>query len=264
MRKYMMSFALAFILLCTNFMNINAAESATVYTTGVVSEAGKTVEVDIGIRNCEGFANLGLEIDYDSEIFTLISAENNPEVGAVFVPSQDESVKPYVLTWNSVSNTQYNGVLVTLTFQISDAAPEGEHEISISFQKGNGGNYVDGINVNYDENFAPLNLSYTSGKVLIQYPQNEITVSDVHLEDVQGTINASGNVSLNGKNTQAGHILIGGYKDNRLLTLKTYVADDSIDFMLLSNDKPDCIQVFWWDSMGSLRPLAKSKIIEIP
>lgn len=78
-----------------------------------------------------------------------------------------------------------------------------------------------------------------------------------------GVINTSGKVSLNGKNTRLGHILIGGYKDNRLLTLKTYVAEDSIDFTLHSNDKPDYIQVFWWDSMESLRPLAKSKTIQI-
>ena len=75
--------------------------------------AGNTVDVVISLSENTGFANLGLEISYDTAM-TLVAVTANSNVGATFTKAQSLDVYPYNIGWDSVSNNDYNGELVHL------------------------------------------------------------------------------------------------------------------------------------------------------
>ena len=138
-------------------------------TVSVSSErckSGNLVDVVISISDNTGFANLGLEITYDSAL-RLVKTTPNTAVGAVFTPAQSLDVYPYNIGFNSVSNTCYNGDLVTLTFEVPTYLQPGDYFVNVDFYKGRDGNYIDGISVNYDENYDPLFLNYQGGRVTV-------------------------------------------------------------------------------------------------
>ncbi len=125
---------------------------------------GNTVDVVVSISQNTGFANLGLEIEYDRAL-KLVAVNANKEVGATFTPAQALSAYPYNLGFDSVSNNSFNGDLVTMTFEVPEGTVAGEYFINVDFYKGRNGIYVDGSSVNYDENGNPLFLEYANGSV---------------------------------------------------------------------------------------------------
>jgi len=127
---------------------------------------GETIDVVVSLRGNTGFSNLGLEIDYSEEL-ELIAVAENSDVDAMFTPSQDFGVYPYNINFDNANNSYYNGDLVTLTFRVKDDALRGEYYVNVDFYKGRDGSYIDGEDVNYDENENPLNLSYEGGTVTV-------------------------------------------------------------------------------------------------
>lgn len=159
------------------------ADGAVVEVSASSVSPGGTTEVTVSLSGCKGFSNLGIQIGYDSNALTLISAENNSSVGATYTAAQQITASPYNMSWNSAtSNNTFNGALATLTFKAKDNAAEGKYPITVSYYTGRDGDYIDGESVNYDIDHKPLNLSYTDGA---------ITVS----EHIPGDINGDGTVS---------------------------------------------------------------------
>ena len=142
-------------------------ETAPVVTVSTEKcRVGNTVDVVVSLSNNKGFSNLGLEIEYDTAL-TLVGVSANSAVGATFTMAQTLDVYPYNIGLDSVSNTNYNGDLVTLTFEVLEDTQPGEYFVNVDFYKGRNGDYVDGISVNYDENDVPLGLYYENGKVIV-------------------------------------------------------------------------------------------------
>lgn len=148
-------------------------EAVTDKATATISSAsgypGENVIVTLDLLNNVGFANIGLEISYDSSVLTLLSVSENSGVGATFTPAQSISTNPYNIGWDSVSNVGYNGNLATFTFKIADDAKPGIYPVNLSYYKGRNGNYTDGYDVNYDNDENPLGLCYISGSVNVSY-----------------------------------------------------------------------------------------------
>ncbi|MBQ3427703.1 MAG: leucine-rich repeat protein [Clostridia bacterium] len=159
-----------------------ATDGAKIKVSSAKVAPGKTVSVTVELSENKGFANLGLQIGFDASALTLISVSNNTSVGATYTGAQSITVNPYNMGWDSTSNNTYNGTLATLTFEVNDDAPDGTYPISVSYYRGKNGNYSDGEDVNYDEDFKPLNLNYTNGA---------ITVS----RHIPGDINGDGKVN---------------------------------------------------------------------
>lgn len=166
----------------------------TVSVVGADGYAGDTVDVALDISNNTGFANLGLEIDYDSSVLTLVEVNENDAVGATLTTAQYIDTRPYNLSWDSVSNVTHNGNLATLTFKIAHNATAGKYPIEVSYYKGRNGNYTDGISVNYDENENPLAMKYVDGVVTVSDPlADNPEESNVRVEFVsQKTVYAIG------------------------------------------------------------------------
>ena len=120
----------------------------------------------ISVSNNTGFANLGLEVTYEREL-TLVDVKANNGIGATFTSAQNLDVYPYNFSFDSSSDVEYNGDLVTLTFEIPEHTQAGEYFVDVDFYKGRNGDYVDGVSVNYDEEYDSLDLRYEGGCVTV-------------------------------------------------------------------------------------------------
>ena len=127
---------------------------------------GNTVDVVVSISGNTGFSNLGLEIEYDRAL-TLVGAVANSGVGAIFTAAQTYDKYPYNIGFDTITNSTYNGELVTLTFEVPEGTAAGEYFVNVDFYKGNKGNYTDGDDVNYDADQKPLGLRYENGSVTV-------------------------------------------------------------------------------------------------
>ena len=128
---------------------------------------GEEVVVNLDLKDCGGFVNLGFEISYDSSVMRLVAVNENTAVGAVCTTAQDITKNPYNIGWDSMGNVHFNGTLASFTFLISEDAPLGDYNVDIDYYKGRNGDYTDGISVNYDENDNPLKLKYRGGFVKV-------------------------------------------------------------------------------------------------
>lgn len=166
-----------------------APETAPVISISDISaKPGSEITVTIDLKNNTGFANLGVEVGFEADVMTLTDVKGIDVDGISFVNSQSVDVLPQILTWNSIENNSYNGTLAELTFKLNDNAANGDHIITIGYQKGISGNYVDGVNVNYDENFEPIGLKYKNGTVAVErYNPGDINDDGV-LDNRDGTI----------------------------------------------------------------------------
>ena len=135
--------------------------------TDIKTMPGKEIQVTVDLSNNTGFASLGIEVGYNADIMTLTRVTSNSGVGGTFTPAQQFTINPFNMAWDSVSNITYNGNLATLTFAVDENAPDGIYPITVDFYKGVNGNYTDGVNVNYDEDFEAVGFVYISGNVIV-------------------------------------------------------------------------------------------------
>lgn len=147
--------------------NPPVTDGATVKVSDATVSAGGTATVTIDLSGSNGFANLGLEVGYDSSVLTLTEAQNNTNIGAIYTPAQALTANPYNFGWNGTSNVDFNGNLITLTFKVADNAEEKTYPITVCYYKGVSGSYTDGEDVNYDADFNSLDLSYINGSITV-------------------------------------------------------------------------------------------------
>ena len=152
----------------TIFVTVPESPSASITIVPVCGKAGEKVRVPVVLENNPGFADLSIEIDYDSAVVELTDVQPNNEVGGNFTPAQNYTVRPYVLNWvNDENNNLFNGVLAILTFTIKQDAPLGSYPIIVDYYRGITGNNIDGEDVNYDKDWNRVPLNYLSGKLIV-------------------------------------------------------------------------------------------------
>ena len=152
----------------TIFVAKQEQSSASVTVVPVCGKAGETVRVPVILEKNPGFADLSIEIDYDSSVVALTDVQPNKEVGSTFTSSQSYAVKPYMLNWiNGEGNNTFNGVLAVLTFTIKQDAPLGSYPITVDYYHGITGDKVDGEDVNYNKDWKRVPLNYRSGKLIV-------------------------------------------------------------------------------------------------
>ena len=169
----------------TIFVTVPESPSASITIVPVCGKAGEKVRVPVILENNPGFADLSIEIDYDSAVVELTDVQPNNEVGGNFTPAQNYTVRPYVLNWvNDENNNLFNGVLAILTFTIKQDAPLGSYPITVDYYRGITGNNIDGEDVNYDKDWNRVPLNYLSGKLIV-------------CAYTPGDINSDGEVDIN-------------------------------------------------------------------
>lgn len=245
MKRIIIGCLLTVLLLFSLPISAAAAAKPNVSIQCVSAESGETVSVAVILSRNTGFADLSLEIEYDAAALQLVKVEQNTAVGGNFTTSEHLFQQPYVLNWVATSNNTFNGTLAVLYFQISVEAV-GKYPITISYYKGMNGDYIDGDDVNYNQDFEPLHLTYSAGKITVEEPETQITV----------TLGGKTEV-LSAKHALTGQICVAGYRENgQLCSVKFYPAAEKIT----ASVDPGAIRakVFWLDSS---RPVCAAKNI---
>ncbi len=99
---------------------------------------GKTVTVNITLKNNPGIASMNLLLEYDTSVLTLTDVMFNSEMGGMSQQPQTMA-SPVNLNWfNGTANTYGELVFVTLVFDISESATVGETtKLSVTYDKEN-------------------------------------------------------------------------------------------------------------------------------
>lgn len=95
-------------------------------------KAGDTVDVTITMSDNPGFVSANLYVNYDEDLLTLKNVKDGGLLSGV--THSDNYTSPYGLCWvNDLAkeNFKVNGVLATLTFEISKNAKPGKTIISL-------------------------------------------------------------------------------------------------------------------------------------
>ncbi|MBQ7901246.1 MAG: hypothetical protein IJ365_04695, partial [Clostridia bacterium] len=166
MKNKLLTFVLCFLVAVSSVSAVFAADAPTVSIGTADGMVGELVNIDVRLTGNTGFASLGIEIGYDGSALQLVNVVADTGVGATFTPAQTYEANPYNMGWDSMSNVTYNGTLATLTFRII-TPHEGVYPVTVDYYKGRDGNYTDGYDTNYDENFNDINLGYESGNIIV-------------------------------------------------------------------------------------------------
>ena len=234
---------------------------ASIKAGTVSGTAGGTIAVPITITNNTGFANLGIEIGYDSSVMTLKKATAG-NTGATYTGAQSIAANPYNMGWDSTSNNSFNGTLATLEFEIAGDAAPGIYPITVSYYKGRNGNYEDGSDVNFDESFAPLNLSYTAGYVTVS--GGAAAGKSIAVSKVQNDGTLSFEASLTSDENISGIAIAAVYDaDGTLIAVRHYSAAAEVRFSFSNIINAATVKVFWWESVNGMSPQAHIKKITL-
>ena len=225
--------------------------------------AGGTVSIPITVSGNTGFANLGIEIGYDSSVLTLRSAAA-AQTGAIYTPAQNITANPYNMILDSTTNNSYNGTLATLEFEVAGNAAAGNYPITVSFFSGRDGGYEDGLDVNYDENFTPLSISYTNGYITVESAAP--SGKSISVGNVQGNVRSGGDISFKASfRSDEGitGVAIAAVYDNagKLIAAKNFDATSEVDFSFINVSDAAMVKVFWWESINDVIPQTESKTI---
>ena len=102
------------------------------------SLAGKTVNVVVEIKNNPGIASAKLLVYYDTSVLTLTKVTDAGKLGLQC--HKPELSSPYTLSWMNDTVTEdfdYNGEIVTLTFEVAEGAELGDYSIQLSYDYDN-------------------------------------------------------------------------------------------------------------------------------
>ena len=228
MKRRFFCFLLAMVLLIGLLPGAQAAAqpNAAVVTPGGTVTAGQTFTAEVKLSgNTDGFSNLGIEVDYNPEVLTLLSVVQpvfETDLQVVHAPLDK---RPCSMLWLSATEcSMFNGTLATLTFQVNPNADTGSYPITVSYDKGIREDNIDGVNVNYrmdsEQNQTPLGLTYSNGSVRVKaLPDTEITVF----------LGSRGQAKLSARHQMAGQIYIASYtREGRMLGVSIQEAASTI------------------------------------
>jgi len=108
-------------------------------------KTGRTVNVSLFIENNPGIAIASIKLNYDKDVFTLKEVEN----GEIF-DTLDTGIN---LLWSADGNSEDDGVLATLTFEVDENAQEKDYAISAK------------VNEAYNEDSEKVDIAVLDGKI---------------------------------------------------------------------------------------------------
>lgn len=238
------------------FRDISLADYPLVRAGSAAGHTGGTVSVPVMLSGNPGFANLNLQISYDTAKLSL-KAVQGETLGALYTEGVDTDAGLVNLSWDSPDNIAYNGILATLTFEVTGLS--GRTPIGVSFYPGLDGGYTDGYDVNYTQDFQPLELHYMSGDVFSDPGWGTIAITGLTAEE---TLRFS--VQLTSE-TEIDGVLAAAVYDSggRLCALELHPAAASTAFELEQVPDASRLSVLWLESLESLKPRAEPEELEL-
>ena len=137
-------------------------EEPTFFVTSDKALLGKEVKVNVVVKNNPGIVSMKLGIDYDSDVFELVTAEGGAFTTVAFGPTTNH---PFYVNWvDSINpNNTTDGIVATLTFKVKDEAAVGTSVITIDYDPDDvyDANFE---NVGFEKNYGFMEVrDYTPG-----------------------------------------------------------------------------------------------------
>ena len=126
-----------------------------------MAAAGDTVTVAFTLENNPGIAGLTLNIEYDSNRLSIESTDSVKEgttalnklwfIGIDEIPVPKSGLCEFFVSWFQMNNDDSNGVILTVTFKVLDAAGIGPADIKASIEE-----VVNSSQKNLKDDFSPI------------------------------------------------------------------------------------------------------------
>ena len=125
-----------------------------------VFTGSSSVDVDIDIQNNPGILGMTLQLDYDSSVLSLVSAESGSALDSLTFTKPGRFESSCKFTWDGIELNDSDicdGTMLKLTFAIADGVSAGVYPISLSYDEN------DIINADLE----PVEIGIKSGNIII-------------------------------------------------------------------------------------------------
>ena len=116
-----------------HYVPVYDENSPMISVESVKANAGEEFRVSVNLENNPGFCALNIAFIYDANYLTLTTIENK---ATSMVMTSDTAV-----VWDAAEDYLSDGQLATLTFAVSEDAPDGNYEIQIIFMGASNSNF---------------------------------------------------------------------------------------------------------------------------
>ena len=182
--SYILTCILIISCVCANF--VFASTSNMLKISDALAVAGQEFSLDLEITSVEKIVALETRIEYDSEVFEIVSVSANDEVFSkdCYMGSENLDANPYYLSWDNSLGEQKcaNGVLATIVFKVNKNAYNGDYAITPTIQP-------DGA---FDEDLCDVLYETQAGCVTVSggiEPTSPITTSTTAPQPTELTMN---------------------------------------------------------------------------
>ncbi len=147
----------------SKLIDVPFSEMAAIYTEDINASRGEYIEIPLYIQKNPGIAAYSLNVEYDTKVLKPVSATNH--WGGIFVSNIDKGEdsgieKGVSMTWLGSYNTNTDGEVVTLGFEVLNNASSG---VSLLTIKENG--VIDAL-------YNIADIAYMDGKVNVSSSYN--------------------------------------------------------------------------------------------
>ena len=154
------------------------ADGSFAITSDSVS-AGQKVTLRVSVSDSTELSGFRLFLDYDEDVFTLVSAEEVDAQSVIFGP---EEKVPFTIVWlDALGKTDVqDGTYAELVFETNEYASPGEYDFTLSY------NEKDCIDISGN----PLDFSIENGRVTIIESDEKVTTAATKQPDDKKTTSA--------------------------------------------------------------------------
>ncbi len=144
--------------------------TAQVKVGTVTGNPGDTVTVPVSISSNPGFAGFTFVIDYNTSALTLVEITKGDLLNASESGAFIKNISGKTVNWTDSVNITGNGIVLKLTFKITDGAAGGNYAVTLALKNGSSTNFV-------DENAHAQNITFQNGKVGVHSYTSKVTAA---------------------------------------------------------------------------------------
>ena len=144
--------------------------TAQVKVGTVTGNPGDTVTVPVSISSNPGFAGFTFVIDYNTSALTLVEITKGDLLNASESGAFTKNISGKTVNWTDSVNITGNGIVLKLTFKITDGAAGGNYAVTLALKNGSSTNFV-------DENAHAQNITFQNGKIGVHSYTSKVTAA---------------------------------------------------------------------------------------
>ena len=239
------------VIMLLSFMSVSAS-GFTAEVESVQAKCGDTVTINITLNDNPGIITAVFSLTYDKSRLELVSAADKNLLD-MNVFSQTYTTYPFVLSWYSASNTNFNddGVLAELRFKVLEDAAPGEAFINLEFDE-------DDI---FNSELENVELTVKNGSV---YVEDNIT-GDSNEQNTESGNSGNNNTSSPGGSRGSSSTSTGGntVSGNTATVQNSSANNDAKNTIVFTIDKKEAV-VFGETKINDVAPIIRYERTMLP